>query len=299
MAEHNDAQEKQADEQDNELDPNAQTGSGDEQSEQEAEGQQATADSEGKQKKEDDKNKDDEDGIYLDFDKPDSLTPDRVKARINFETRRKHDQDREIRELRETRERLEREMHELKKPQEVTPPSADLAYEDADKFKQQNEAYLKAERERFEWEHRNQQLEQQANQARESEKQQKVGQFLERAKKAGLDEQQLEVSAQIVASTLKHNVRSDADTARHQEIMRFVIDHDYGAQLLSDLAKDPAEMQAIASLSATQAAVKLNEKARSYQQSLKSKAPPPDDPLKGTGAPPESNFKHSAGGSFS
>lgn len=243
---------------------------------------------EGKKPEAKEKPSEDDDSTYLDFDKPETLTPERIRTRINAETRIKKQQEKEIRELREKLQAIEREKHEMAKPKDVKPPSVELAYQDEEEFKRQNEIYAENLRKQTEWEYRQKELERQAEEAKALEQQQKEAALIERAEKHGVTREQLEMQASIVATVVERIPRqSEADTRRHQAIMEYVLEHDYAHRLLGDFASHPSELQEIMSMGIAKAVEKIGEKSRSYQKPLKSKAPPPDEPLRGNGAPAE------------
>lgn len=237
------------------------------------------------------KPEEEEDSTFLDFDKPETITPDRVKARIQAETRRKYEQEKELRRLREEREKLERELLELKKPKEVQPPSVDLAIDDAEEFQRQNQAYLEAQRAREKWEAEQAERERKAEEAKALEQQQKEAALIEKAEKHGVTRDKLQRDARIVGDIMQHEVprHTEADANRQKEIMDYILDHDYAYRLLGDFATNPSELQDLMNLSTAKAVEKISEKSLAYKQSLKSKAPPPDEPLRGNGAPPQTD----------
>ena len=236
-------------------------------------------------KKPEEKPKDDE-STYLDFNQ-ETLPSAQVQARIKADTRKRHELDRKLQAEKQTNIELEKKLHELQKPKMTDLPSADLALDDPEEFnrrQKQREADILAN---IVWEQRNKELESRDKQEAEQASNKKSMDFLERASKTGYDAQTVRDHARML--DLRFN--QAAVTPQQQEVVRklndHLVDHKHGPRLMAELSADPTETSELVNMSYEEAVIRLYERARSYQNSMKSKAPPPDRPLSGAGAPPE------------
>ncbi|MGH1470163.1 MAG: hypothetical protein ACRBCS_03160 [Cellvibrionaceae bacterium] len=226
-----------------------------------------------------------DESTYLDFSK-ESLPSEQVKKRIDADTKHKYKIESDLKTEREKRLELEKKILELEKPKEVAKPNHDLAYESPEKYDAQVAAHYESIKKQEEWNRRNESLEQQALQEKQSKLQEVEAKFLERAVKNGFTQEQMNLAADSVALTLRQIGRQE-DAQKYQDIFKFVMTHDYGDKVMDSLSKDSDLVREVISLDPMKAALKINDIARSFQAKLKSKTPPPDEPLKGSGAKPE------------
>lgn len=215
---------------------------------------------------------------FIDFEDEDwkkvpTAQAEQVRARIARDSTEKARLRKQAEERERKNKELQSQLAELQKPKEVPAPPIDLAYENEAKFKEAQEAHNKSVRDQAAYEER-QKLREEAEAADAQKKaQDRLDNFVSRGTNSGIDVSTLEVAANVVSPHLQIDVRE------------FILDHEYGPQLLTKLQLDPGSLQNIAGLSVIQAGVKLDEMAKSFHRKLTSKAPPPDDPLSGVGAP--------------
>jgi hypothetical protein len=116
------------------------------------------------------------------------------------------------------------------------------------------------------------QLAQERLQAAETERkaQERLNNFISRGSNSGIDVQTMEVAASVVTPHLQQDVRE------------YILDHEYGPQLLTKLQMDPVSLQSVAGLNPIQAGAKLNEMAQAYKRKLTSSAPEPVEPIQGS-----------------
>ena len=214
---------------------------------------------------------------YIDFDKWDDVKPEQVRERLDRETRIKREQDRKLQQAEAERKKLEKELLELRKPVKVERPSSDLSISDPDEFERQLNAYEQSILSTKDYEFEQRKLEERDKQEAQRQQQERIGKFNERAQSAKLDMQKVSMAAGIAMQQLPENMHG------------YLADHQYGPQLLVRLAENPMEMQELASLGQInpyEAGVKLNQIAETFKRSTTSNAPPPDDPVKGSGVQP-------------
>lgn len=208
---------------------------------------------------------------FIDFNKWDDVSPDQVRARLDKDTREKRAAQRESEALKKQLQERDSKLSELQKPKIVEAPNVDLAYSDEAEFKRLNQEHIDSNNRLSEW-NANEQARQQSLQAdAERAKQERQMNFLSRSQRAGLEENEIYAAANVAQNVLSEDVETH------------LMEHEYGPQILRQLAGNPLELQALASLSSIQAGVKLNEMAQAFQRNLTTNAPPPDDPLNGSG----------------
>ncbi len=208
---------------------------------------------------------------YIDFDKWDQVKPEQVRARIDLDTREKREFERKAKEYERKVKEYEDKLREYEKPKEVKPPPVDLAYENQEEYARQNQAYVESQRKQAEWEAKEAARQAQTKAQQEQEHAKRIGDFVSRGSKAGLDQAKLVYAAQIVVPQL------------NEQLQDFITDHDYGPQILDKLANNPMEVSELANLNPIQAGLKLDRMAEAFKRSRKSNAPPPDDPIQGSG----------------
>ena len=215
---------------------------------------------------------------HIDFK---SLPPDiveKVRPRIDEDFRKIKDYERQTKDAQRRIRELEDQILETKKPKEVQMPSADLAITDPEEFTRRQSAFSESIRATAQYEYEQQQRQALLKQEQQREANEQVRDFEERAKSSGVDVGQAAMAAQIAMQSLP------------QELHGFLAMHDQAPQLLVRLASNPTEMQELATLSPVEAAVKLDRMAQSFKKSTKSKAPPPDEPLKGGAVPKKDQY---------
>lgn len=215
---------------------------------------------------------------YIDFDKWDQVKPEQVRARIDLDTREKREFERKAKEYERKVKEYEDKLREYEKPKEVKAPPVDLAYENQEEYARQNQAYVESQRKQAEWEAKEAARQAQTKAQQEQENAKRIGDFVNRGTKAGLDGAKLVYAAQIVVPQLS------------DQLQDFITDHDYGPQLLDKLANNPMEVSELANLNPIQAGLKLDRMAEAFKRSRKSNAPPPDDPIKGSGAAKDDGY---------
>lgn len=212
-----------------------------------------------------------EDSSFIDFDSiPEEHRP-KLKTRINADFRKIKDLERKEADARRKIREYEEKMAELSKPREVSPPTPEDWYSDPDGAAEKMNAYAESKAKQSEWTMQQQQR-QQASQAEiERETRARFEEFGKRAEKAGVKPERLATAAMIL------------DKALPPEHQNYLVEHEYGPQLINALASDPVELADLANLSAYQVGVKLDKMAAAFRRKTKSSAPPPDEPIKGSG----------------
>ena len=210
---------------------------------------------------------------YIDFNKFEDVTAEQVKARIDKDSREKRTAERKLQEAQRQIREQEEKIIQSQKPLEVQAPSADLALMDEEEFKRKTQEFTAKTQELATWNAQQTARQDQLKAESERESQSRRDSFVARGSEAGLNIQTIQAAATIVAPQLQ------------DEVAQFVLDHEFGPQILNQLAANPMEVQELASLGSIQAGVKLNDMAQVYRKKLTTNAPPPDDPLTGSGAP--------------
>lgn len=206
---------------------------------------------------------------YIDFNKPLNDQADTVKHRV-LEDHRKHAKlQQQFEKSKQKQRELEEQLLELQKPQEAAKPDAELALTDPEEYNRQHDTYLASKEKQYEWDTSQKMRQAQLQQEAEQERQERIGNFVQRGASVGLDVASLSAAAQIVTPQLQEGVQN------------FISDHEFGPQLLNQLASNPMEVQTLASMDPIQAGVKLNEMAKAFQPKVTTGAPPPDDPIQG------------------
>lgn len=215
--------------------------------------------------------KKEEDSSYIDYDIiPEDIRP-KVKTRINADFRKIKDLERKEADARRKIREYEEKMAELSKPREVAPPTPDDWYSDPEAAAAKMNAYAESKAKHSEWALQQQQR-QQAKQAEiERETRARFEEFGKRAQAAGVKPERLATAAMIL------------DKALPPEHQNYLLEHEYGPQLINALASDPVELADLANLSPYQVGVKLDKMSAAFRRKTKSSAPPPDEPIKGSG----------------
>ena len=213
-----------------------------------------------------------EDG-YIDFNTlSDDIRPT-VEARIKADSRIKTELKRKAEEAERQRLELEKKLLEATKPKEAQAPTADDFYRSPEDAAKMQEAFVQNSVAQKEYEFKREQLAQQEQQAQIEKAQATRQQLFDRAKSAGIDSGELDMATNIVAQQLSTNT----------ELQWFIAEHELAPQLIVHLARNPMDLQTLATTSTFAVGEKLNEMARPFKPTRKSSVPPPDDPITGSG----------------
>ena len=242
----------------------------------------AANDDEGEQQSEpetEDKPKADE-STFLDFDDPKSITPDRVKARVNADYRKLAQQAKELeRYRREERERKQKEF-EATKPKEVPLPTEDDFLDDPVAAQQKQQAAIEAAQKAAEWNAQKAQMDEAEAAEQRQAQQQLVSGFLERSQAAGISQAAISTAGAIVDQAGISPTLADYLMGYEQgpQVVKYLADN---AQALSDIVNAPNELVAVEKIQ--RLAGKLNKKTVST-------APPPAAPLNGAGVRTDNTY---------
>lgn len=212
-----------------------------------------------------------EDSSFIDF----SVIPEehrgKVQSRINADFRKLKDAERKYQETTRKLREYEQKLAEASKPAEVTPPTPDDWYADPDAAQKRMQAYADSMAKSREWQLQQEQRQSALQAEIEREKREQFESFGRRAQEVGIKPERLATAALIL------------DKALPSEHQRYLLEHEFGPQLINALASDPVELAELANLSAYQVGVKLDKMSAAFRKKTKSNAPPPDEPIKGTG----------------
>jgi hypothetical protein len=225
---------------------------------------------------------------YIDFDSLEQkLGKDEAKLiqdRINEDfKKRKEIETRAERDRREKQE-LEARLLELEKPQVLTPPTSNDFIDDEDAANKRLEAYTASISAAKDWEQKQAQQEAKLKAQQLEVEQKRQMSFLERAKNAQIDNTRLGIAAHVVSGALP------------DQVSEFLVDHEYGPQIVDKLSSDTAALQELASLNAIEAGLKIEELSKQFKQRTESTSPPPVDPLSGGGSPAPGPYDSIIGG---
>ena len=223
---------------------------------------------------------------YIDYDALPEGVRDTVKMRVDGDFRKIKEAERKQAEYERKVKEYEEKLAEFQKPREVSAPTQDDFYEDPDKAQQKLQAYQEYITKNSEWEmqERLRQQQQQEQIARQNAERRDA--FLKKADSAGINEHELGYAASVVAPQLGEDVAA------------YLMDHEYGPQILKQLASNPMDLQEVASLNPYQVGVKLDKIAKAFKPTKVSKAPPPDDPIQGSGVDARDDYPALKGGTF-
>lgn len=209
------------------------------------------------------------DSSYLDF----SVVPEEhrktFEMRTNADYRKIKTLERKQNEALKKLKDYEDKLAEASKPQDVALPSTDDWYNDPDAAQARMQAALEAKANSAKWEAEQQQRQQQYQAEIEKQKVERFESFAQRAGKAGMKPERLATAAMVL------------DKALPEDHQQYLIDHEYGPQLLNALASDPVELADLANLSPYQVGVKLDKMSQAFRKKTKSNTPPPEDPIQG------------------
>lgn len=209
---------------------------------------------------------------------PEGSTPEWFQKAIDRQTYKYREEERKRQAVEEQLEKLKSQM-----PQDVAPDIPPIP----DQFDDDYEAKLKARddaiKQRVEWDTR--QALKAAVDRREQERQAQEAQeafakteqaYVNRAKELEIDPNELANAGQYVGSYLNPNVGS------------FILESEQGPLITTYLAKNPAELQAVASMPPMQAAahIAMNIVPNVTAKPKQTQAPPPPETLGGGGTPP-------------
>lgn len=214
-----------------------------------------------------------QDNTYLDFDKPETLKPDNVRARINKDYRLIKEAEAKAETERKAREELEAKLLEKERPAEVQPPESELWLDNVEEAQKQNEKYIAYVRENIEWERKQSDRAAAIEKESASAYEKRLRNWMQKTEKAGID-----VDAASAAGTR---------LGKHvSPIMGgYIADHPYGPQLVMKLdSLEPLALKEFLGLNQHEAVVKIEEMAKSFHKKVTTNAPEPDDPITGSGS---------------
>ena len=209
---------------------------------------------------------------YIDYEViPEGDARDTVRMRVDSDFRKIKESERKLSDQSKKIQEYEAKIAEMNKPKEVAPPAQDDWYEDPDKAQARQKSYNEYIQSQADWNAQNQMSQQQqaAEVARQSAD--RLSSFVKKSESAGINQAELGYAANVAQSVLGDDVQTH------------ILEHDFGPQLLIQLAKSPMELQEIASLSPYQVGVKLESMAKTFKPTKVTKAPPPDEPIQGSG----------------
>lgn len=212
----------------------------------------------------------------------DQEDPDWYVKAINRQHRKYREEERRRLELEQELQRIRQQapqQQDSNRPQ--IPPAPDPFDED---YEAKIEARDKAIRQAAEWDaqeqarnYYRQQQEQQAIQARAQQLRQTLTSYTDRAKEFGIKPDVLQVAGNTVATM-----------GIHDDVATYILSDEKGPLITTYLARHPADLEAMQSMTPVQAAVYVATKVRQKAESAHgiTKAPPPPESLEGGGAPP-------------
>jgi hypothetical protein len=220
-----------------------------------------------------------DDSLYLDFNKP-LLPTEKVKARIQAETRQRFEDQEKIKKLNDELIELRKKQHEAQKPQAVQKPDPVLAYENREEYDKQTHAFYQSQQQLQTWEQDRARIESMARQREIEEVQAIQNSFLENAARKGITKEQAEQTAATVATHLQQMQLGQQDQVKAQQLMRLVLKNENGSQLLDALSRKPEELRNLMRLDLVEAGYQLGEISRQFKTQFQSKTPPPDEPIR-------------------
>tara|TARA_R110002020_G_scaffold423636_1_gene632688 strand:- start:1523 stop:2302 length:780 start_codon:yes stop_codon:yes gene_type:complete len=201
-----------------------------------------------------------------------------VKMRNNADFRKLKEAERKEAEYEKKFKEYEEKLAEQNKPKEVAAPTPDDWYSDPDKAEARQQEYNGYIQSQAEWDAKQKLSQQQAEAEKARQSQERLTNFMQRSESAGINQDELGYAANVAQNVLGE------DTQTH------LLQHEYGPQILVQLAKSPMELQEIANLNPYQVGVKLEQIAKTFKPTKVTKAPPPDEPIQGTGVTPENDY---------
>ena len=192
-----------------------------------------------------------------------------TQARLAKESHQQSEAKRKLEEAAKRQKELEDQILELKKPKSQDLPDIDLAVTDPEEYQRQQQAYIDSQNAVNSWEQEKQERDKRLQEEADRAHLERLQGFISRSEKAGLTYNEINAAAEVLKGALPEGVGD------------YLIDHQFGGQLLVELRKNPVEAQMLANLNPIEAGVKLDAMAQKYKASTTSNAPPPDDPIKG------------------
>lgn len=208
---------------------------------------------------------------YIDYNVLPEDVRDTVKMRVDGDFRKIKEAERREREYQKKMEEYEQKLSELNKPKEVDQPTEDDWLDDPERAKKKQDAYIDFIRKDADWQKQSELRQQQVAVERSKQQKEKLDTFVSKSESVGINQHELGYAASVVQSELGEDVQD------------FLVSHDHGPQLLMHLAKNPMELKEIASLNPYQVGAKLDNLAKAFKPARVTKAPPPDDPIQGSG----------------
>lgn len=208
---------------------------------------------------------------FIDFQELPEGVRDNVKMRVDSDFRKIKEQERKFAEYQKKLDDYEKKLAELNKPKEVAPPTPDDWYADPEKAQARQADYNNYVQSQAEYNAKQQLQEQQQQAVEAAKRQERLDSFVQRSESAGINQNELGYAANVAQSALDDSTQS------------FLMEHEYGPQILVHLAKNQMELQELASLNPYQVGVKLESIAKGFKPTKVTKAPPPDEPIVGTG----------------
>lgn len=223
---------------------------------------------------------------YIDYNALPEDVRDTVKMRVDGDYRKLKGFEKKESEWQRERQEYEQKLAEINKPREVSPPTADDFYNDPDAAEQKLNAYNEFVGKQAEWNTQEKLKEQQHQEQIARQQAERQQAFMKRTESAGINEHELGYAASVAAPALGQDTQS------------YLMEHEYGPQILMQLAKNPVELQELASLSPYQVGVKLDKIAKAFKPTKVTKAPPPDDPIRGAGVDSSDDYPILKGAKF-
>ena len=223
---------------------------------------------------------------YIDYEALPEDVRDTVKMRVDSDFRKLKRLEKQEQEYQQKLKEYEEKLAEINKPREVQPPTPDDFYNDPDKAEKQLQAYNEYVAKNSEWSVQQKLKEQQQKEQIARQQAERQQAFLKKTESAGISQQELGYAASVVAPEVG------------EDVANYLMEHDYGPQILMQLAKNPMDLQELASLNPYQVGVKLDKIAKAFKPTKVTKAPPPDDPIQGSGVDARDDYPILKGATF-
>lgn len=215
---------------------------------------------------------DDAGSDYVETDDP------KVLARFGHLTRQKTEAEKRALQERREREKLQKRLEELESKRveplkEVSAPDPDLAINDPDEFKRQQQAYVAYIRESERREIQGKQQKEQSEAEKQADLQSKVSAYSERAKTLGIEADKLAEAGTYVGSHIP------------EDLVYTILEDEDGPALTMHLAENVEDLSALLDAKSPYRAGQVIERMRSKLKTAKKpKSPPPSPPTKVKGA---------------
>ncbi|HAW76070.1 MAG TPA: hypothetical protein DCW74_10100 [Alteromonas australica] len=208
---------------------------------------------------------------YIDYNALPEEVRDTVKMRVDGDFRKMKALEKKELEYQQKLKEYEEKLSELNRPKEIQPPTADDFYNDPEGAEKRLQDYNNYVSKKVDWDTSQKLREQHQQQEIERQQAERQQLFLKKAESAGISQQELAYAASIAAPVLGDDAQS------------YLVGHDYGPQILRQLVKNPMDLQELANLNPYQVGVKVENMAKNFKPTKVTKAPPPDEPIQGSG----------------